>query len=71
VLQFLSFIIVLALLSGTIGLIVMTIRNASETVVSALRGTSAGCTTLVMLPRRIIRQSRPAKLYHAPLRAAA
>jgi hypothetical protein len=71
VLQLLSFFIVLTLLSGTIALIVMTIRNASETISGALRGEMPHNVTSVTFVPRAIRQSCPANPYRAPLRAAA
>ena len=70
-LQFISFIVVLTVLSGAIGLIVMTIRNSSEVVLSALRGTTRSTASVVTLPRRPIRQGRPANPYYAQMRAAA
>jgi hypothetical protein len=70
-LQFMSFVVVLTILSGAVALIVMTIRDASEAVISALLGTTQSAKSVVTLSRRPIRQVRPASPYYAPLRAAA
>jgi hypothetical protein len=71
VLQFLSFFIVLTLLSGTVALIVMTIRNAWEVICGALRRDTPHSENFVNFRPRAIRQMRPASPYYAPLRAAA
>ena len=70
-LAFLSFIVVLTILSGTIGLIVVTICNASETICGALRGEAPHSVTFVTFSPRPVRQSVPMRSYSAPLRAAA
>jgi hypothetical protein len=70
-LGFLSFIVVLAILFGTVGLIVTTIRNASETISGALRGYTPCSENFVNFGPRRIRQSVPMRLRSAPLRAAA
>jgi hypothetical protein len=70
-LGFLSFIVVMTLLFGTVGLIVTTIRNASETISGALRGDARHSENYVTFRPRAIRQMRPASPYYAPLRAAA
>ncbi len=70
-LGFLSFIVVLAILSGTVGLIVVTIRNASEMICGALRGDTLHSENFVNFSPRRIRQSVPIRTYYAPLRAAA
>jgi hypothetical protein len=70
--DFISFFVVLMLLSGSVCFIVATLRAASESVLAALNGTPATCTTLVTLPRRPIRQlCRASSPHYVPLRAAA
>jgi hypothetical protein len=70
-LGFLSFIIALAILSGTVGLIAATIRDASETIFAALRGNARHRDNFVNFGPRRVRQSVPMRLRSAPLRAAA
>ena len=73
-LQFLSFIVTLALLGGLLTFIVMTIRNASESVLKALGGQNvAACDNVnfVHFDRRTIRKSVASRPALAPLRAAA
>jgi hypothetical protein len=70
-LGFLSFIVVLTILLATVGLIVVTIRNASETICGALRGDTPHSVTFVTFSPRSVRQSVPMRLRSAPLRAAA
>jgi hypothetical protein len=70
-LGFLSFIIALTILSGTVGLIASTIRNASGTIGSALRGQAPHRVTFVTFSPRPVRASVPMRLRSAPLRAAA
>jgi hypothetical protein len=70
-LQFLSSVVVVALLSGAIGLIVSTIRESSDAVIAAIMGTPKLTNAPEAAPRRVIRQSRPTSPYYAPLRAAA
>lgn len=70
-LGFLSFVVVMALLFGTVGLIVTTIRGASGAIRGALRGDARDRESFVNFRPRAIRQMRPASPYYAPLRAAA
>ena len=70
-LGFLSFVVVLTMLSATVGLIVVTIRNASETICGALRGDTFRSENFVNFGPRRIRQSVPRRPNYAPLRAAA
>lgn len=70
-LGFLSFIVVLTILSATVGLIVATIRNASETICGALRGDTPLRENVMYSGPRRIRQSIPIRPCYAPLRAAA
>ena len=70
-LGFLSFIVVLTILSATVGLIVLTIRNASETICGALRGDRPRSVTFVTFGPRPVRQMVPMRPYYVPLRAAA
>jgi hypothetical protein len=70
-LGFLSFIVVLTILLATVGLIVATIRNASETICGALCGYTRHRENFVNFGPRRIRQSIPMRPYYAPLRAAA
>ena len=70
-LQFVSFFVVLAMLSGTIRLIVMTIRNASGAIGSALLGNPTNSVTFVTLRPRALRQAVVIPSGSALLRAAA
>jgi Flp pilus assembly protein protease CpaA len=73
-LQFLSFVVTLALLGGLLTFIVVTIRNASESVLKALGGQSAthhDSVTFVTFDRRTVRKSMAPRAAFAPLRAAA
>jgi hypothetical protein len=70
-LGFLSFIVVLTMLSATVGWIVVTIRNASSTIVSALYGQASYHVTFVTFSARPVRPSVPMRLRSAPMRAAA
>ncbi len=70
-LGFLSFIVVLTILLATVGLIVATIRNASETICGALRGDTPHSENFVNFAPRPVRQMVPMRPYYAPLRAAA
>jgi hypothetical protein len=70
-LQFLSFIVTLALLGGVLGFMVMTIRNASETIMTALMPPTRICANFVNFDRQDRRRA-PARVRLAvPLRAAA
>jgi hypothetical protein len=70
-LGFLSFVVVLVILSGTVGLIAATIRNASEKVSAALRGDTRHRVTFLTSSPRPVRRSVPMQQYSAPQRAAA
>ena len=70
-LGFLSFIVVLTILSATVGLIITTIRGASETICRALRGDMRHRENFVNFGPRRIRQTVPIRVNAAPLRAAA
>lgn len=70
-LQFMSFVVVLAILAGALGLIIMTIHDASESVLAALFASQPAKPAAASLLRRPIRQIRPTSPYYAPLRAAA
>ncbi len=70
-LGFVSFFVVLVILSGAVGLMVTTIRDSADSVLAALFGAPKPVATVIALPRRPIRQLRPASPYYAPLRAAA
>ena len=70
-LGFLSFIVVLTILLATVGLIVATICNASETICGALRGDMHHSDNFVNFGPRRIRQTVPIRVHAAPLRAAA
>jgi hypothetical protein len=70
-LGFLSFIVVLTILSGTVGLIAATIRGASETIFAALRGDMRHGESVVNFGPRRVRQAVPMRQYSVPLRAAA
>lgn len=70
-LGFLSIIVVLVVLLFTLHFICATLENASDTIISALRGEKrvfAATTVLLRRNRRSIVVTRPA---FAPLRAAA
>lgn len=70
-LGFLSFFVVLTVLSGTVGLIAVTIRNASGPIGSALRGDAPHSENFVNFRPRAIRQSVPMRPYSVPLRVVA
>jgi hypothetical protein len=70
-LGFLSFVVVLAMLSGAIGLIAFTVGGALDEIGSALRGTGLHRVKVVAPRPRAIRQVRSASHYRAVLRAAA
>jgi hypothetical protein len=70
-LGFLSFIVVLAILSGTVGMIVTMIRNASGQIFTALRADVSQSVTFVTFRARPIRQTVQMRVRSAPLRAAA
>jgi uncharacterized membrane protein len=73
-LQFLSFVVTLALLGGLLSFIVITIRNASESVLKALGGQNTAhhdSVTFVTFDRRPVRKSAVPRVAFAPLRAAA
>jgi hypothetical protein len=70
-LGFLSFIVVALILSGAIGLIALTIRNASGSIGSALRGDTAPCVTLVTFNSRVITLPVRSCSNLGPLRVAA
>ena len=70
-LQFVSFLVVLMMLLGTVGLIVMTIRNASAAIGSALRSNPSNSVTFVTLRSCAIRLPVVIRSGSARLRAAA
>jgi hypothetical protein len=70
-LQFLSFIVTLVLFGGLLGFIVMTIRNASETIMTALMPPTRICTNIVNFDRQDRRRAPVRVRQTVPLRAAA
>jgi hypothetical protein len=73
-LQFLSFAVTLALLGSLLAFIVITIRNASESVLKALSGKRVATrhsVDFVNFDRVTIRKSIVHRAEFAPLRAAA
>jgi hypothetical protein len=70
-LGFLSFFVTLTILTGAVGLIALTIRNAFGTIGSALRGHQNVETSYVAMTPRTIRPAAVIRLRSAPLRAAA
>jgi hypothetical protein len=70
-LQLLSFLIVLAVMGGSVLFVMSTIRNAGDSIVAALMGLPKSPVTISVLPRRPTRQVRPANSGFARLRAAA
>jgi hypothetical protein len=73
-LQFLSFVVTFALLGGLLAFIVITIRNASESVLKALGGQEFSAhrpVTFVTFDRPRIRTLVAPRAAFAPLRAAA
>jgi Flp pilus assembly protein protease CpaA len=73
-LQFLSFVVTFALLGGLLAFVVITIRNASESVLTALSGQRVAPlhrVNFVNFDRRTVRSSVASRAAFAPLRAAA
>ena len=70
-LGFLSFIIALTVLSAAVGLIIISIRQSSGSIIAALIGVPKESANIIVLPRRAVRQLRPVTAAYAPMRAAA
>lgn len=70
-LGFLSFIIVVSMALGSIGLIMHTIRNSFDLIGSALRGDAHRSVTFVTFSPRVVRRPVVTRLKLVPLRAAA
>lgn len=70
-LGFLSFFVVLAVLSLTLWVIGATLENASDTIVSAIRGENRGIAVTAVVHRRNQHRVVVTRPPFAPLRAAA
>lgn len=68
---FLSFFVVLAVLSATLGLIVATLDNASGAIAAAIRGDARAPVTAIKIRSPAVRQFVVTQPAFAPRRAAA